>query len=184
MKDFVNLFKTDKVSDRIGSIVIQDYRKKMKKEWEKKQMGVSQYSTMFRRASSPLKLELQHTLREGDNVIEDYSPKGSAHSPMPGAEHFFAASGRSLETHVEVIDRAGGQLDNSAIRIQEIEGDAPDTKHETASSSGFGMPEAPDTTVFSFLGPEEASYRETKKLSSLLSEQENSKFRTTTELRR
>ena len=121
--------------------------------------AASPFSSIYRRTTSPLKLELQKTMDHMQIETAEHQAS-SVLSPMLGAEQFFAASGRSLETDGVIVS---GKME---MNIQ----DRPRTKNETPSSMGYGRADPPDTTVFSFLGPdEEVSHAEKQKLSSLLS---------------
>lgn len=167
VKDFVNLFKTDKVSDLIAKVVVEDYQRKKKKEYEIKQMNLtraaSPFSSIYKRESSPLKLELQQTLHKMSDVtlLQDTVQASNVYSPLPGADNFFAASGRSMET---------AEVEKLAINIQQESVEEGKRQDSPSTSLGFGMPEAPDTSVFSFLGPDERSQNDKNLLSSLLSE--------------
>lgn len=58
----------------------------------------SPFSSLMKRESSPLKLELQRTLHKltETNIGQESMHQSNVYSPLPGADHFFAASGRSL----------------------------------------------------------------------------------------
>ena len=167
VRAFVQLFKTDKVSETIMQVVRKDYIEKLKREWEKKQAMSTMASriaspTTFagRKVSSPLRLELQTTKEKLTN-----SMKGS---PLPGVEAFFAVSGGTYES--EVVSAQPSHR-NLPIHIDEEHKDyePSDQRYVTQSSLNFGVPEPPDTTVFSFTGMDvNLSPEQSKHLSSLL----------------
>lgn len=114
-----------------------------------------------RKISSPLRLELQATKEKLDN-------SNFANSPVPGADAFFAVSGHTYESELVSASPSHGKL---PIHIDEEHKEYydQDNRYVTQSSMNFGVPDPPDTTVFSFTGVDaNLSPEQSKHLSSLL----------------